>query len=134
MGVCLGGRLRSVGVHGHEGTFGYGFHCPGCKHMHVVWTKARPDQPNGHVWGFNGNEKRPTFTPSLLLSGHTWVPPVTAENYAEWERKPWPQTQVPKICHSFIADGRIQFLGDCTHELKGQTVEIPLWPEEEGSL
>ena len=29
------------------------------------------------------------------------------------------------VCHSFITDGRIQFLGDCTHELKGQTVELP---------
>lgn len=30
-----------------------------------------------------------------------------------------------KICHSFIKDGMIQFLGDCTHELKGKTVKLP---------
>ena len=32
--------------------------------------------------------------------------------------------QVPR---QFVVDGRIQFLGDCTHELAGQTVDIPGW-------
>ena len=31
------------------------------------------------------------------------------------------------ICHSFVTDGRIQFLGDCTHKLAGQTVDLPDW-------
>ena len=30
-----------------------------------------------------------------------------------------------KRCHSFIKDGQIQFLGDCTHSLAGQTVALP---------
>jgi hypothetical protein len=34
-------------------------------------------------------------------------------------------------CHSFIRDGQIQFLDDCWHELKGQTVEIPDWEMSE---
>ena len=29
------------------------------------------------------------------------------------------------VCHSFVTDGRIQFLGDCTHDLAGHTVELP---------
>ena len=28
-------------------------------------------------------------------------------------------------CHSFVKDGRIQFLLDCYHRLKGQTIELP---------
>lgn len=32
---------------------------------------------------------------------------------------------VPFVCHSFVVDGRIQFLGDCTHELVDKTVDIP---------
>jgi hypothetical protein len=32
------------------------------------------------------------------------------------------------VCHSFVTDGRIQFLNDCTHPLAGQTVDIPEWP------
>lgn len=33
------------------------------------------------------------------------------------------------VCHSFIKDGQIQYLDDCTHRLKNQTV--PLKPYEE---
>ena len=29
------------------------------------------------------------------------------------------------VCHHFIRDGKIQFLGDCTHALRGQTVDLP---------
>jgi hypothetical protein len=35
---------------------------------------------------------------------------------------------VDRVCHSFVVDGRIQFLGDCTHHLAGQTVDLPPWP------
>ena len=30
-----------------------------------------------------------------------------------------------KICHSYIEGGNIQFLPDCSHHLKGLTVELP---------
>lgn len=52
-------------------------------------------------WAFNGDMDRPTFTPSLIV---TWT---------------------DHRCHSFVTDGRIQFLADCTHSLKGQTVDLP---------
>jgi hypothetical protein len=29
----------------------------------------------------------------------------------------------------FVTDGRIQFLGDCTHALAGQTVDLPDWED-----
>jgi hypothetical protein len=29
------------------------------------------------------------------------------------------------VCHSWVTNGRIQFLSDCTHSLKDQTVELP---------
>jgi len=32
-------------------------------------------------------------------------------------------------CHSFVRDGRIEFLSDCTHALKGQTVDLPDLPD-----
>ena len=35
---------------------------------------------------------------------------------------------VPKVCHTFVTDGRIQYLGDCTHALAGQTVDMIDWP------
>jgi hypothetical protein len=33
-------------------------------------------------------------------------------------------------CHSFVTDGKIQFLPDCYHSLKGQTVELPEWDDD----
>jgi hypothetical protein len=37
------------------------------------------------------------------------------------------------VCHSFVTDGKIQFLSDCTHALAGQTVALPDWPTEDWS-
>jgi len=59
-------------------------------------------------WTFNGNDEAPTFSPSLLLNGQN----------------------PPRICHSYVTDGRIQFLGDSTHALAGQTVDLPDYPEK----
>lgn len=28
------------------------------------------------------------------------------------------------VCHSWINDGKVQFLGDCTHEFAGQTLDL----------
>lgn len=28
------------------------------------------------------------------------------------------------VCHSFVFDGEIRFLGDCTHALAGKTVPL----------
>lgn len=81
---------------------GLAFWCPGCREMHVVWV----GEGQGPRWGWNGSAERPTFTPSVLV---TW-------NQGE--------ARVPHACHSFVTDGRIQFLGDCTHELAGQTVDM----------
>ncbi len=100
----------------------YVFWCPGCKHAHAIWTTS-PNSLNA-VWEFNGNMERPTFAPSLLIQSPEWTPPVTAENIEEWRKNPWPQTQVNKVCHSFIRDGHIEFLPDCTHELAGKTVPM----------
>lgn len=53
-----------------------------------------------HSW--NGDYDKPTLHPSYLN-----------------------KNTPPEVCHSFINNGVIQFLGDCTHKLAGQTVELP---------
>lgn len=53
-------------------------------------------------WTWNGSFDAPTFSPSLLCN----------ESFPK-ER-----------CHLFVKDGKIQFLSDCHHELKGQTVDM----------
>ena len=84
-----------------------GFFCPGCREMHQV----RVEGDGRPRWGFNGDYERPTFTPSVLLRL-----PGALESGA---RRP------DFVCHSFVTDGQIQFLGDCTHDLRGQVVPIP---------
>ena len=34
----------------------------------------------------------------------------------------------PDQCHAMMECGRLRFLDDCYHALKGQTVDIPEWP------
>jgi hypothetical protein len=79
----------------------YVFHCPGCGYGHPFEV----DAPNGAGWNWNGSLGRPTFTPSLLVN------------------KDYPERR----CHSFVTDGKIQFLSDCWHPLADKTVEIPDW-------
>ena len=87
------------------------FFCPGCSSAHVVNTSA-------HRWDYNNNPVAPTFSPSILV---TYNGRDAGEDGAP-----------PAVCHSFVRDGQIQFLGDCTHTLAGQTVSLPEWPYEPG--
>lgn len=92
-------RLSPVLVEAPQGWMH--FYCPGCKRPHTV--NVRPEN-HTVAWGYNGNPEKVTFTPSILTQRHDGT------------------------CHSFVTDGRIQFLSDCTHELAGQTVDLPEWP------
>ncbi|RVF00058.1 ammonia monooxygenase [Sinorhizobium meliloti] len=87
------------------------FWCPGCDGAHQVGVGAGP----GPRWGYNGNPDAPTFTPSVLV---TYDGADAGKDGAP-----------PAICHSFVTDGRIQFLSDCTHPLAGRTVDIPDWED-----
>ena len=89
------------------------FWCPGCDKCHSLPF----GEGAGPRWTWNGDIDKPTFTPSLLVS---W-----------YHGDPDKGTKVDFVCHSFIREGQIQFLGDCTHHLKGQTVDIPEWPRPE---
>lgn len=90
------------------------FWCPGCTEPHGIQVGDGP----GPRWGWNGDAERPTFTPSVLVRTGRAVDPT-------FEPEPG---DPPEICHSFVTAGRIQFLGDCTHALAGQTVDLPAWP------
>ena len=104
-----------------------GFWCPGCEEMHVV----RVSSGSGD-WGFNGNYDRPTFTPSVLVTGVDITPKGEAQ-YDAWVAAGYPTLaptldSTPSRCHSFVTDGQIQFLSDCTHSSAGKT--LPLEPFE----
>ena len=84
------------------------FRCPGCDAIHQVRHGEGP-RPR---WAWNGDLVHPTLSPSILVR--------------------WPYGDPPqeRVCHSFVTDGRIQFLGDCTHALAGQTVDLPAWDSQ----
>jgi hypothetical protein len=79
------------------------FWCPGCKCAHGVWT-SRKNSMNA-IWTFNGNMDSPTFAPSILIK-HNFVGGKET------------------CCHTFVRDGKIEFLGDCTHEFAGKTIPM----------
>lgn len=79
----------------------WSFLCPGCKTKHFIKTKGP------YSWDFNGDVEKPTIRPSVLAKGYN------DEEKADYQ------------CHSMITDGVIEFLGDCTHNLKGQKVPLP---------
>lgn len=81
------------------------FKCPGCHYIHSF----------NSTWEYNNDPEKPTVAPSLLINGNSQ----------------YNNPAVPR-CHSFIKDGQIQFLEDCSHDLAGETIEIPDW--ERGGL
>lgn len=63
----------------------------------------------GPMWQYNNNPESPTFTPSLLVD----------------------KDRPERRCHLFLTDGKIQFLGDCYHDLKNQTVDMVDIPDKD---
>lgn len=95
----------------------YGYWCPGCGNGHEISVSKK--NGSGASWTFNGNFQRPTFAPSLNRKINT---PDMGRHY---------QPDVAStVCHCFIRDGKIQFLGDCTHPLRGKTVDMPDVPAD----
>lgn len=94
----IGKIVREAG--GKDKVVGYIFFCPGCEMGHAF------NMEGGVLWKFNGDLHKPTLRPSYL----------TGSNDFKEHR-----------CHSYITDGKIHFLGDCYHKLKGQTVSLPGW-------
>jgi hypothetical protein len=119
--------MRLEELHRTDGIRSMMFECPGCEMSHMV-NVAGTGKP---VWGWNGSMDRPTFTPSVLVSWDCMSEVGRARSkvfrdqygrYPDHTENPYDEHHV---CHSFVTDGRIQFLGDCTHKLAGQTVDLP---------
>jgi hypothetical protein len=96
----MGTKLEDYGTaeYGEHGTqHVLGFHCPGCGHAHAYYVPR---------WTWNGSMEKPSFTPSL----------VNTTEYGDSREK--------RVCHLYVTDGKIQFLTDCWHDLKGKMVEM----------
>lgn len=83
---------------------GIGYWCPGCDRLHVLWTSAGSGHP---AWQWDGSLDRPTVVPSVIV-----------------------KTDAGKVCHHFLTNGVLSYLGDSTHALAGRVLELPDLPPE----
>jgi hypothetical protein len=81
-------------------VIGYMIECPACGCGHLFYTDHPEKKYN---WTFNGDIENPTFSPSMLVHANT---------------------DYQKRCHSFVKNGKIEFLKDCEHSLAGKTVPL----------
>lgn len=98
--------LRTVNEGGREYT-SLLFTCPGCAEisgsgLHMLPVNSDWKTPQ---WSFDGDLEAPTVNPSILTRYNDGV------------------------CHSFMRAGALEFLGDCTHSMAGQTVPLPPLPD-----
>ncbi|HSW90015.1 MAG TPA: DUF6527 family protein [Patescibacteria group bacterium] len=85
------------------------FVCPGCSlfggsGLHILPVNTDQKSP---AWDWDGNTEQPTISPSILTG----------------------KDDDAHRCHSFLTAGVFNFLDDCTHDLKGQSVQMPDLPE-----
>ncbi len=98
--MSVSAKFHDMGV--QEGERWIAFHCPGCEGGHAIPVTGP------RAWQWNGSLQSPTLMPSILVNRGSTNPTVP-------------------VCHSFVKEGLIQFLGDCTHALAGKTVALPDW-------
>lgn len=98
------------------------FWCPGCQEEHYFDER----------WAFDGNTESPTFSPSLRMGPNWRMPPgwdsAAAPRNPDGGYQLGPEGRlvgaVEWTCHLFVKAGKIEFLADCTHDLKGRTVPM----------
>ena len=72
------------------------FYCPACGFCHSLDNK----------WFITWLNDKPSATPSIVCD------------------YPWGEERTMQRCHSYIEHGIIKYLNDCTHNLKGQSVQM----------
>jgi hypothetical protein len=92
---------------------GYAHWCPACKTSHIFYVDTPTHR--GARWTFNGDVNNPTFSPSMNISVGPY--PDDDEEAGRIDR-----------CHYFLTQAKLQYLSDYTHELAGQTVDLPELP------
>jgi hypothetical protein len=110
------------------GGKGAAFFCPGCKDTHVIYYEGHPSR-----WTWNGDLDRPTFSPNIRVrTGHFIEGSSKNSCWCTYNREhpDDPSTFTCIHCHSYVIDGKIRFLDDCSHALVGQTVDLPPWPKD----
>ena len=95
------------------------FDCPGCSsgcYPGTDWTWGEShavniDPARKPCWGYNGDDNRPTLTPSVRSRLHL------------------PDGSV-HTCHFFVRDGQLHYCADSTHSMAGKIVDMVELTEE----
>lgn len=98
-------------------TTGFMHWCPACEQTHPL--------PDG--WTFDGNLESPTFSPSFKHSGKQAVF-VAGRWTGEWKRGA-DSKALDYCCHYVLTGGVLNYCGDCTHAMAGQSVPLPPLPD-----
>ena len=105
--LCEVGREDGYSVDGQVAHW-----CPACNELHAFALQEK--NSSGARWSWDGNVASPTMVPSMNISTGAYVDP---------------KCEVPGTrCHYFLRGGVIEFLGDCTHGMRGQRVPLPPIP------
>jgi hypothetical protein len=91
-------------------------HIPGPSEQITLPVILKGRREGTNCWSWNGSVDAPTLRPSVLTEGMQFL--NVAEDAAD------PVNWRPFRCHTWINDGQAQFLDDCSHELRGQTLDL----------
>lgn len=123
------GQISEKLRRGEDGRLTYW--CQGCEEPHSIMVGVGA----GPRWGWDGNAEAPTFSPSVLVtSGHFVAGRESAGCWCKFNAEAVAKGEEPsgfecRRCHTFIRGGMVEFLGDCSHALAGQTLPLPTLPE-----
>lgn len=95
------------------GETGVSYWCQGCQESHSIPVTGP------RAWSWDGNAEAPTFSPSVLVTRP--ANPEASEEFKEYRSA--------LRCHTFVRNGMVEFLTDCTHSLAGQTQPLPDLPD-----
>lgn len=109
------------------------FTCPGCGQSHCLGVGSKATGPK---WTWNGSTEKPTLTPSILAQSPSMSLQARERNreffafYGRFMTREELPYDLLNVCHSFVTDGMIMFLSDCTHPHKNQTLPLPKWSDD----
>ena len=98
------------------------FYCPGCGNNHCI-NSINDDTPS---WSWNGSFDYPTFSPSILIkNGHYGEGYNGKDCWCNLKERTGIDSGFKcGICHSFVTDGKIHYLEDCTHSYAGKIIDL----------
>jgi len=86
----------------------------------IILKGSRDKCERSPIWSWNGDTEKPTLKPSILTNGKRQMTDEEYQRAMKGEKIELDDMR----CHTWINDGKVQFLNDCTHEFAGQTLDL----------